>query len=40
MIENLDLSCWTLLARVNAQCDTKGESADNKGQKSRNVKAQ
>ena len=38
MTEKLDLSCWTLFARVNAQSDTKIEFADNEGQKSPNIK--
>ena len=37
--EKLDLSCWTLFARVNAQSDTKREFAENEGQKSLCVKA-
>ena len=39
MTEKLDLRCWTLFARVNAQSDTKRELAKNEGQKSPNVKA-
>lgn len=41
MTENrkLDLSCWTLSARVNAQSDIKREFVKNECQKSPNVKA-
>lgn len=39
MTEKLDLSCWTFLARVDAQNDTKIEIADNEGQKGPHVNA-